>query len=555
MRLRSIEFLLILAAELSYAIRPPSNEINVEKRREEQERLRYIQEISKSKIQRKNELNEIIEPAEEKGSEIKKIIIKGNSVVSSFDLKIIAKKYIGKKGGANIINLLKEIENTYLKRGYVAARVKIDMENSNFKEGMAAYKILEGNIEKIAFKKPVLYEKEKITFSFPCKEGDVVNIKDLDQGIDNLNSVSSNNAKFNLIPGENLGGTIIEIENKKSKRVSGNINYNNLGQSSTGEERGKVSLTFDDILGFNDSLTGVYQKKLGRNNDERDSENFSFYYKVPYKYWEFMVSKDQSEYLSTIHALNTKYKSDGISKNINYGVRRVINRNDESKTDVGITLTNKETKNYIEDIKLITSSRNLSILKFDLNTQRKLWNGILYGNIGYHRGLDRFRAESDHDKEKDVPKAQFTKYTMDLNWYKPFQIKNQNFTYRFGFSGQYSDDILYSSEKLGIGDDTTVRGFKENSIMGDKGFYIRNELSCSYKIFEPFIAYDTGRVKDVYKDEFYRKNGNEMSGISIGLRTYYKGFVGSITYSKPLSAPSYIEKNPQEVYISISYSF
>ena len=98
MRLRSIGFLLILAAELSYAIRPPSNEINVEKRREEQERLRYIQEISKSKIQRKNELNEIIEPAEEKGSEIKKIIIKGNSVVSSFDLKIIAKKYIGKKG-------------------------------------------------------------------------------------------------------------------------------------------------------------------------------------------------------------------------------------------------------------------------------------------------------------------------------------------------------------------------------------------------------------------------------------------------------------------------
>lgn len=136
-----------------------------------------------------------------------------------------------------------------------------------------------------------------------------------------------------------------------------------------------------------------------------------------------------------------------------------------------------------------------------------------YGNFTYHEGIKRFGAESDEEKGEDSPKAQFQKYTVDLSWYKPFMIKEQRFSYRVSFSGQYSDDILYSSEKLGIGDDTTVSGFKENSIMGDKGFYIRNEIGYSYKSLEPFIAYDYGRVKDVYKDDYYEKNGsrNEWS--------------------------------------------
>ena len=86
-------------------------------------------------------------------------------------------------------------------------------------------------------------------------------------------------------------------------------------------------------------------------------------------------------------------KSTGISKNINYSVRRIINRNSNGKTSVGVTLTNKETKNYFDGIKLITSSRKLSVLKVDINHNRRLFNGVLYGSLAYHEGLDRFGAE------------------------------------------------------------------------------------------------------------------------------------------------------------------
>ena len=549
MKLKIICFLVIFTNFLFAS----QQEINREERRRKEEEFKKIEK--EDSFNNKYPTNELDNITSEVGSEIKIIEVKGNTILSKNKIENLKKKYVGKRGGKNVINFVKELENLYLEKGYITTRVKIDIENSNFKAGKIQCIVIEGYIENIVMNGES--NNSKIFASFPTKEKEVLNIKDLDQGIDNLNSISVNNAKLDILAGENLGGSIIDIKNETSKKISAAVNYNNLGQKSTGEERIKLALTIEDFLGINDSFTGSYQRKLGRNKKYNDNENFSFYYRIPFKYWEFSIIKDQSEYKNTITGLGQSYKSTGISKNMNYSLRRVIHRNEVGKTTLGLTLTNKETKNYIDDEKLILSSRKLSVLKLDIGHQRRLFNGMFFGEIAYYEGLKRFGAERDDWEYKDStsPKAQFQKYTMDINWYKPFKINNQNFSYRFSFSGQYSDDILYSSEKMSIGDDTTVRGFKENSIMGDKGIYIRNELTYNYNFLEPFIAYDIGRVKDVTKDEYYEKYGTELSGASIGVRVYFKYFTASITYSKPLTAPRYIDKNKQEIYITLSYLF
>ncbi|MCB8565775.1 ShlB/FhaC/HecB family hemolysin secretion/activation protein [Fusobacterium ulcerans] len=550
MKIKGIYFGIFLI--FSYCVHANQQELNREERRKQAEEIRKLE---KSEIKDEVKLNDIEEDIQAMGSEIRDIFIEENTILKKNQIEPLKKRYIGKKGGKSILNLMKELENLYLEEGYISVRVKIDMEKSNIPEGRIFLKVIEGHVEDIRFKDEKNQDKLKIFTSFPISRGQILNINDLDQGIDNLNSVSSNNARLDITAGEELGGSIVEIDNHKTKKISGAINYNDLGQKSTGKDRIKFSLIFDDILGINDSFASTYQRKLGNNRKYKDNENFSFYYRVPIKYWEFSISKDQSEYLSTIESFAHTYEITGVSKNINYSARRIIKRNSDGKTSVGVTLTNKETKNYFDGIKLITSSRKLSILKADISHNRRLYNGVFYGSLTYHEGIKKFGAERDENKGDYSPRAQFQKYTADLSWYKPFMIKEQRFSYRVSFSGQYSDDILYSSEKLGIGDDTTVRGFKENSIMGDKGFYLRNEIGCSYKFLEPFIAYDYGRVKDVYKDDYYEKNGSEMSGATIGVRMYLNNFDMSFSYSKPLTAPAYIKKNTHEIYFSMSARF
>ena len=550
MKIKGIWFWLFLM--FSYCSYANQQELIREERRRQAEEIRKLE---KNELKDEVKLNDIEEDAQAMGSEIRNINIEGNTILKKSEIELLKKRYISRKGGKNILNLMKELENMYLEEGYISVRVKIDMEKSNIQEGKIFLKVIEGHVEKIIFKNGKSQEKLKIFTSFPIYKGKILNINDLDQGIDNLNSVSSNSARVDITAGNELGGSIVEIDNHKRKKVSGAVNYNDLGQSSTGKDRIKFSLIFEDVAGINDTFASTYQRKLGNSRKYKDNENFSFYYRVPVKYWEFSISKDQSEYLSTIKSFAHTYEITGVSKNTNYSARRIISRNSNGKTSVGVTLTNKETKNYFDGIKLITSSRKLSVLKIEANHNRRFFNGVLYGNFTYHEGIKKFGAEKDENKGDYSPRAQFQKYTADLSWYKPFMIKEQRFSYRVSFSGQYSDDILYSSEKLGIGDDTTVRGFKEDSIMGDKGFYIRNEIGYNYKSLEPFIAYGYGRVKDVYKDEYYEKNGSEMSGATIGLRMYLNNFDMSFSYSKPLTAPAYIKKNTHEIYFSMSTRF
>ena len=550
MKIKGIWFWLFLM--FSYCSYANQQELIREERRRQAEEIRKLE---KNELKDEVKLNDIEEDAQAMGSEIRNINIEGNTILKKSEIELLKKRYISRKGGKNLLNLMKELENMYLEEGYISVRVKIDMEKSNIQEGKIFLKVIEGHVEKIIFKNGKSQEKLKIFTSFPIYKGKILNINDLDQGIDNLNSVSSNSARVDITAGNELGGSIVEIDNHKRKKVSGAVNYNDLGQSSTGKNRIKFSLIFEDVAGINDTFASTYQRKLGNSRKYKDNENFSFYYRVPVKYWEFSISKDQSEYLSTIKSFAHTYEITGVSKNTNYSARRIISRNSNGKTSVGVTLTNKETKNYFDGIKLITSSRKLSELKIEANHNRRFFNGVLYGNFTYHEGIKKFGAEKDENKGDYSPRAQFQKYTADLSWYKPFMIKEQRFSYRVSFSGQYSDDILYSSEKLGIGDDTTVRGFKEDSIMGDKGFYIRNEIGYNYKSLEPFIAYDYGRVKDVYKDEYYEKNGSEMSGATIGLRMYLNNFDMSFSYSKPLTAPAYIKKNTHEIYFSMSTRF
>lgn len=118
---------------------------------------------------------------------------------------------------------------------------------------------------------------------------------------------------------------------------------------------------------------------------------------------------------------------------------------------------------------------------------------------------------------------------------------------------QYSKDILYSQEKISIGDDTTVRGFQDESIQGDSGIYLRNEVG--YKgldIIEPFLAYDYGKIKNnkIREDRY-----EVVQGVAIGVKLSLKGFEGSIVTAKPIDRPEYFKHKKPVMYTSLSYRF
>ena len=239
----------------NYCCYANQQELNREERRICEEEIRKLE---KAEVNDKIQLNELEENIEAVGDEIRNIQINGNTILKTSEIEALKKKYIGKIGGKNILNFMRELENLYLIKGYIAVRVKMDMDKADISEGKIVLKVLEGHIEEMRFKDRSKGEVNIFT-SFPTSKEDMLNINDL-------------------------------------------------GQKSTGRDRLKISLIFEDIMGLNDPFTGTYHKKLGTSTKYKDNENFSFYYRIPIKYWEFSISKDQSEYLSTIRSFAHNYE-------------------------------------------------------------------------------------------------------------------------------------------------------------------------------------------------------------------------------------------------------
>ncbi len=77
--------------------------------------------------------------------------------------------------------------------------------------------------------------------------------------------------------------------------------------------------------------------------------------------------------------------------------------------------------------------------------------------------------------------AQFSKVAGDFSFYRPLDLsdldlKDVHLAYSFKTSGQYSADNLYNTEQLTMGGYYTVRGFKTQSLSGNSGAFMRNEL-------------------------------------------------------------------------------
>ena len=124
--------------------------------------------------------------------------------------------------------------------------------------------------------------------------------------------------------------------------------------------------------------------------------------------------------------------------------------------------------------------------------------------------------------------------------------------------GQYTQDVLYGSEKISMGDEYTIRGYKGDSIQGDSGYYVKNELAYNLNIdkvgsISPYIGYDFGQSWNNEVHDIYRTG--RMSGYVIGLKYYGDIFNFDIAYTKPDKASSYIDKDDENVYLTVGVKF
>ena len=509
------------------------------------------------------------------------------NLLSRSEVKAVTKKYLNRKLSSKDINkLMTDINNKYIEKGYITTRVRLD-EAQNLRDGIIKLITIPGTVEGTGLNENKLFDRLKVFMSVPKNKKKILKLQDTEQATDQFNRVFSNNVEIKIAPGQEAGGSILQIENQQGRTFNVNISYNNYGDESTGRDRAKIDFTKDNLLGINDSLYASYQRGRNRRplrNDysgslqvppgtiikdkedllpadteaepEKFNEDWSVNYSFPFRYWTFSTGYSHSYYISSTEGYNGLYDTSGRSTQFNMNADRVVYRNKMSKISVNGGLKLKTNQNYFEDVQLV--DRRLTIGSLGINYSRGFFGGILGFDLSYDRGLPWFRSADDHEKEIYDPKGRFDRYGLNINWYKPVMLGKQRVTYRLVGVGQYTPDVLYGSEKISMGDEYTVRGHKGDSISGDKGYYVKNELSYNLNIpkignISPYIGYDFGETWNNEVHDMYRYG--YIRGFAFGVKYYGETFNLDIAYAKPDKVSGYVRKPSDEVYLTFGIKF
>lgn len=438
--------------------------------------------------------------------------------------------------------ILALLTKSFIDRGFITTRAYLPAQD--LRTGKLEITVVEGRIER--------YEIEGGRNgsiwphgAFPGNPGDALNLRDLEQGIDQINTLASNNARLDLRPGSQPGQTVVAVQNASAFPVHFYGSYDNLGTAATGRNAASATVTLDSLLGLNELFAVTRRQSVFPASGGHKSDSTAVHAQLPYGYNTFMVDYSQSNYTNTLSLPSgATLKATGKTDTWSVGGDRVIFRDQASRVALSARLTTQESKNWLGGEFLQVSSRTLTFLDVGVNAFTQAYGGIFNGRLAMVQGLSLLGALHDSpDLPRDLPHAQFNKFTLDLGYNRRFSIGGTGLTFSTQFSGQAANDTLYGTQQILIGGPSSVRGFQNYTLAGDNGYYMRNELGLPWQFATEASGNIAGRVYAGFDwgNVTNRAAGvpsGSLSGATLGVGLFWKTISVDAFASRAVRAPS-----------------
>ncbi|CAD5358836.1 Outer membrane transporter CdiB [Enterobacter cancerogenus] len=450
---------------------------------------------------------------------------------------------------ARLNTLTNAISDWYISRGYITSRAFLTEQDLS--SGVLHLTVLEGKLQQIRLEG---VPARTLKMTFPGLEGKILNLRAIEQGMEQLNRVRQRPVEIEILPGDTQGYSIVNLTATPEFPLNASASFDNSGQKSTGTGQLSGALYGNNLLGLADKwfISG------GRSSDfsnSHDAQNFAAGLSVPYGYGLLDYSYSWSNYLSTLDNNGYLWQSTGDSETHRLSGSWVLFRNGDIKTGVSLGVTHRINHNYLDNVLLATSSRKLSSLSLGINHTQKIASGVATFNPTFTQGVPWFGAENDNDKHGDVPKAEFRKWSINSSFQRPVADK---LWWLSSVYFQWSPDRLYGSERLTLGGESSVRGFKEQYLSGDNGGYWRNELN--YSLFTlPWVG-DIGAMASIdggwlKKDGFDRYASGTLWGAALGLTSANRWLTSQFTLGTPLDYPAWLAPDHLIINYRVSVAF
>jgi hemolysin activation/secretion protein len=458
---------------------------------------------------------------------IKKFDFVGNTVFSQAELNQAIANFTGKPiSFAQLVQAANVITKLYVSQGYITSGAYIPEQSLTAKT--VQIQIVEGSLAEIDVQVREGRIKESyIRDRLTPKNATPLNISQLQSSLQRLQLnplIKSINAE--LSTGIEPGTNRLKVAVISADSFSLNTRINNNRNVSIGSFERGIELEEANLMGIGDKFRLAYKNTDGSNQYSggytfplnRNDGSLGFNFRlgknqiVQSSFEDIDIEIESRDYdLTWRQPIFTKATSD-VSQELALDLSAARRESDSTIMGEAQPLTPGADEN---------GEIRTSVLGFGQEWLQRNRRQVISARSQFNLGLDVLGATAIQDE----PNSQFFSWRGQLSYLRllstPQEISAIGSTILLRSELQLSADALISTEQFSLGGDNTVRGYRQDALLTDNGFFAAAELRLPIARFPklnatlqltPFIDFGTGWNTDDQETEF-----DTLIGTGLGL--------------------------------------
>lgn len=447
-------------------------------------------------------------------------------------------------GSQGVAILQQRAQAALLAHGYITSRALVEAQNLG--SGRLRMRIIPGRVQALRLASPETGYTSSgklpslLASASPARPGDVLNLRDLEQTLENLKRVPTAEADIRIEPGITPATSDWVVRHQQGFPLRLTLSLDDSGSPGTGVYQGSATASWDGPLGLNDLFYVTQNRDLGGGQDgNRGIRGQSLHYSLPWGYWSLGLTHSNNRYYQSVVGLNQTYVYSGTSANTELRLSRVLARTAVGKTSASLKAFQRRSNNYIDDTEVQIQRRVVGGWEAALAHKTVLGQASLDSSLSYRVGTKDFGALPAPEEASGTGTSRFGLTQAELSLLVPLEWPQlPQARYSALLRWQHNLTPLTPQDRFAIGGRYTVRGFDGiNVLSAERGVLLRNEISSSLPGGPPlsaFVGLDYGRVDGPSSSDLV---GKQLVGAVLGVRGAWRQLSYEMFVGTPLSRP------------------
>ena len=283
------------------------------------------------------------------------------------------------------------VQQRLIERGFVTTRVLLPPQDLS--GGVLTLTLLPGRISAIRFATETP-DRAAWRNALPARVGAILNLRDIEQGLENLKRVPSVQADIRIEPGDQPDHSDLVIAWSQGFLFRFSASVDDSGTPSTGRHQGSVTASYDHWWTLNDLFYLTLNRDLGGGSPgRRGTRGHTTHYSLPWGYGLLGMTASDSSYHQTVAGLDQDYIYSGGSQSAEIQFSRLVQRNASNKTTLSLKGWLRRSYNFIDDTELETQRRATGGWELGLSYKAAFDRATLEIGAFHRRGTGAFRAK------------------------------------------------------------------------------------------------------------------------------------------------------------------